>query len=518
MNENKIEAYLAAELNTEELLELEKEISADSELYQEFISQFRIDHALNVMLSDGHEDRSVTKSVLTVLGFGSKKDFKKSVVNTIKIRRGAMSSITSAKSGAAARRPSKRRVWRVAMAAAATIALVFGGIRGMQRYRSSVLGIASFEKTTDGVMVLRQDRKFRAVKNMVIQNGDVIQTVSKAGGMMRYRDGSILTVKPDSSLTLSLKGKAKQVALRQGGIEADVVKQSRRSPMLFVTRHAEIRILGTKINLNSVKGRTDVATISGKVRVKNRRSEAEETISAGQTAEVFIGSDEIGVDVYKKDPSLIGWWRFDELEGSRSMDSSGHGFHGDIVFAEWKAVERGGCLDFSKKDSQVEIDFRNHRESFQAGTLSCLFKLSPTKRTPPGGNICRLGFAGRWGLRVWEMSGTGKLSLRVGGEVEEQGKQFRQVLNMKNPIITSNNQWHHMAVTYEGMRVSLYVDGYLVAQVFAKESFPELEYLRLGKQGGLGFSRIFGGRLDEVQLYSRALDAAEVKELAEANQ
>ncbi|MFC1499206.1 LamG-like jellyroll fold domain-containing protein [Verrucomicrobiota bacterium] len=537
MMDREIEALLAGELSRSGLKSLEKTLRADPAMQEEFYDQLSLDQALGFVLGDGVKGHETAKSILAVLESGSEAKIEKQVmevlqkkkssgkrsrgVKSIKIDKKTLKAFKS-KKNSPKHGQAPKLMWRITLAAAASIAIVFGGIWGIQRYRSSILGIASFEKTTDGVLVLRQDRKLRAVKNMVVRNGDVIKTLPGARGIMRYRDGSILTLKENSSLALSGTGRAKQVELSHGGIEADVVKQPFNTPMFFVTRHAEIQILGTKIDLNSAKGRTDVETITGRVLVRNRKSAVEEIIYGGQTAEVFKDAEGIRVDDCKKDPSLIVWWRLDELEGSRAMDSSGNGFHGDIEFAEWKAVERGGCLDFSKKNGQVAINLRNHRESIQAGTLACLFKLSATERKPSGGNICRLGLAGAWGLRVWETE-RGLISLRVGGEVKDKDKRFTQVLTMKNPVITSNSQWHHLAVTYEGMRASLYVDGYLVGQILVKESFPELESICLGQQPRQGkaldaFYRLFGGRLDEVQLYSRALDAAKIKKLAEKSQ
>ena len=72
------------------------------------------------------------------------------------------------------------------------------------------------------------------------------------------------------------------------------------------------------------------------------------------------------------------------------------------------------------------------------------------------------------------------------------------------------NQWHHVAVTYDGKVISQYVDGKLDAtkEFAAKIASQEVEF-HIGKaQTGLP---AMIGKIDEVAVYDRALDLDEIK-------
>ena len=74
-------------------------------------------------------------------------------------------------------------------------------------------------------------------------------------------------------------------------------------------------------------------------------------------------------------------------------------------------------------------------------------------------------------------------------------------------------EWEHVAVTYDGHRLALYLNGRLASQsdgvVFAKTG-PETLRLVLGRHSSGAFHRQFRGQLDEVRLDARAWSAGEV--------
>ncbi len=45
------------------------------------------------------------------------------------------------------------------------------------------------------------------------------------------------------------------------------------------------------------------------------------------------------------DPSLVGWWKFDESSGTKAFDSSGNNYHGTVTGAEWVTGQLGGALN-----------------------------------------------------------------------------------------------------------------------------------------------------------------------------
>ncbi len=77
------------------------------------------------------------------------------------------------------------------------------------------------------------------------------------------------------------------------------------------------------------------------------------------------------------------------------------------------------------------------------------------------------------------------------------------------------NRWHHLAMTYDGSILEVYVDGREVAaKKIGKERVPGSRPLDIGRrQDGYIY---FTGKIDEVRLYNRALSAKEVKTNATA--
>ena len=48
------------------------------------------------------------------------------------------------------------------------------------------------------------------------------------------------------------------------------------------------------------------------------------------------------------DPSLVGWWKFDEGSGTTATDSSGNGNHGAIIGSTWTVGKEGQALNFEE--------------------------------------------------------------------------------------------------------------------------------------------------------------------------
>jgi hypothetical protein len=73
----------------------------------------------------------------------------------------------------------------------------------------------------------------------------------------------------------------------------------------------------------------------------------------------------------------------------------------------------------------------------------------------------------------------------------------------------SASVWTHLAATYDGSNVKLYVNGTLVGTVAATGSIVQTAAaLQLGAASAIG--GWFRGRIDEVRIYNRALSPQEI--------
>lgn len=86
--------------------------------------------------------------------------------------------------------------------------------------------------------------------------------------------------------------------------------------------------------------------------------------------------------------------------------------------------------------------------------------------------------------------------------------------------------WHHIAGTYDGAKLQMYIDGHrwgsTLKHVGAISSMPSDSFVAIGSEDGrtqfsdcIG-SRYFTGLIDEVRIYNRALSAAEIKGIFDA--
>jgi concanavalin A-like lectin/glucanase superfamily protein len=72
------------------------------------------------------------------------------------------------------------------------------------------------------------------------------------------------------------------------------------------------------------------------------------------------------------------------------------------------------------------------------------------------------------------------------------------------------NTWSHLAMTYNGSSMRLYVNGALVAtRAQTGNATVSTGVLRIGGNGVWG--EYFTGAIDEVRIYNRALSAAEIQ-------
>jgi hypothetical protein len=123
---------------------------------------------------------------------------------------------------------------------------------------------------------------------------------------------------------------------------------------------------------------------------------------------------------------------------------------------------------------------------------------------------------------VFEPNGHG-LNLRNGRiEYDLVTKWVDEGIRLRTQKAVSLNQWHHVALTYDGSRwasgVKIYVDGEdqkleIFIDDFNSQGSVKREPLRIGAGGGP--ENRFHGSIDDVRIYKRALSPAEAGILAD---
>jgi len=204
-----------------------------------------------------------------------------------------------------------------------------------------------------------------------------------------------------------------------------------------------------------------------------------------------------------QDNSLIGYWKLDDAVGATAIDSAANS-DGTVSNATWTTGQLGGALELDGSNGSVSVPSAPTLQLTSALTIAGWVK----------GDV------------VWGM-GTDVDIIARKGDGDPNNYQFA----IKNGLATmflddsdsgglSGNtalnlgQWYHVAATWDGSEVRIYVDGVL------DKDPPDLRGATIGTDtrplyiGGRGTADVFDGIVDDVRIYNRALTAAEVAALA----
>jgi hypothetical protein len=201
------------------------------------------------------------------------------------------------------------------------------------------------------------------------------------------------------------------------------------------------------------------------------------------------------------DPSLLGDWRMDAIAGGTTSDSSGAGRTATVVGAPSLTTGvYGQALSFNKSNYLLVDNAPALNPSNQI-TIAAWIK--PT--TSGTQYVVRKGRQDSTDGYELSLSSDGKVFVRF--NQASSGDAFRVNSTSKYP--TNGSTWLHVAATYDGSTIKLYVNGVLQGSKnatfqIASNSLP----LAIGAQDD-GY-RGFAGAIDGVKLFNRALTAAEI--------
>jgi hypothetical protein len=203
------------------------------------------------------------------------------------------------------------------------------------------------------------------------------------------------------------------------------------------------------------------------------------------------------------DPNtVVGIWLLDEGSGKEAKDASGRGHNGeiigDVIWVDGKfrtALEFPGTLtDCVEIESTPELQITD--EITLMGWIN-------TTVTPSADIVGKDDGTDRnYNIHVAD---SGKIFLNSGGE------------KCPLPGTTSviDGQWHHVAGTWDGDTVRIYVDGVEEASSsFAGPIATSDVPVKIGLRGnGEGVDRIFTGVIDEVAIFNVALSEEDIQNL-----
>lgn len=213
---------------------------------------------------------------------------------------------------------------------------------------------------------------------------------------------------------------------------------------------------------------------------------------------------------------IVADWHFNESGGATAVDSSGYGNNGTFGPAGSSLdPERigdgklGGALRFDGSDHVVV----EHSSSLEPANITVEAWVRSLPGAPPYGwsyvvskSSVDCGFAA-WALYTGATGGM-YFYINGGGCIMTEGASPRQIWD---------GQWHHIAGTFDGAAVRLYVDGVEVGNgtpytgpLYYPGSTASNRTLYIGTYESPICSLPFRGDIDEVRVWSRALSQCEI--------
>ncbi|MCY2930139.1 MAG: LamG domain-containing protein [Planctomycetota bacterium] len=211
---------------------------------------------------------------------------------------------------------------------------------------------------------------------------------------------------------------------------------------------------------------------------------------------------------------------FDKDEGAKVSDASGKGNHGAVVGAQYAAKgKKGGGYSLSGSSQHITVPNSATLEIREALTVAVWVNLASFA---PG------GYGNEWGIIVnkgddlWMnpafclgYAKSGPPLFHVGNATDPQRGGGKTVVAAAKLV---PGQWVHLAGTYDGAAVKLYVNGRLEgAEKYAGPLRSDKAPVHLG--GGKLFGVDWGnhftvhGTIDEVMIFRCALSAAEIRQI-----
>jgi hypothetical protein len=218
-----------------------------------------------------------------------------------------------------------------------------------------------------------------------------------------------------------------------------------------------------------------------------RRGDAEATASA-------TGARGVG---------LVGAWSFDERRGKRAKDASRLRNTATIAGARRTKGRFGRGLAFNGRNSMVTVRGTRALNLRRAMTLEAWVK--PAARSKMWRSVIVKEQSPRvkelaYALYAADDGGLASGHMFVGADIKLRG-----------PAALPLRRWSHLATTWDGAVLRLYVNGAEVASQPLRGLGADAQRGALRIGGNKLWNEWFKGTIDEVRVYDRALSAARIR-------
>ena len=239
--------------------------------------------------------------------------------------------------------------------------------------------------------------------------------------------------------------------------------------------------IGSEASINHFDGTIDEAAIYTKA------------LSPEEIADIYANTPNPG----SGEDALVSWWKFNENSGSSAADSKGNNT-GTVLGPQWTSDgTEGSALSFDGENDFVLVTNAANLNVTDQITMMAWAKTVENK-------TAKIVEKGDW-------DGHGILQDKWNG----WGGQIRTASNKSYSLKWNNgipeyNKWYHIALTYNGAVLKLYVNGQLTNSkpVTGKLHVNGRDFV-IGSNNGA--QKFFHGSIDDVRFFNSALTQTEIQ-------
>jgi Domain of unknown function (DUF4082)/Concanavalin A-like lectin/glucanases superfamily/Fibronectin type III domain/Viral BACON domain/Bacterial Ig domain len=228
------------------------------------------------------------------------------------------------------------------------------------------------------------------------------------------------------------------------------------------------------------------------------------TVTVTATTQGATGSpNTVAVTLTVGQPStnLVGAWGFDETSGTTATDASGRGNTGTLNGPTRSTAGKfGGALNFDGVNDWVTVQDANVLDLTTGMTMEAW--VQPTLLGALWRTVMLKEQAGDLIYALYAANGNSRAATHIFTNNDR---------GINGTTATPLNAWTHLASTYDGTTLRLYVNGTQVATRAINGAIrTSTGALRIGGNS-IWNDEWFAGLIDEVRLYNRALSATEIQ-------
>jgi chitodextrinase len=197
---------------------------------------------------------------------------------------------------------------------------------------------------------------------------------------------------------------------------------------------------------------------------------------------------------------LVAAYSFDEGSGTTVADLSGNGNNGTVANTNWTTTGKyGNALSFNGTNAWVTVP---DSASLDITRMTLEAWVNPTALGSAWRTVIFKETSGNnttYDLYANRNTQVPNAQVNIGGERNVNG-------TAQIPL----NTWTHLAATYDGANLTLYVNGTQVGTLALTGNIVlSTGVLRIG--GNTAFPEWFQGQIDEIRVYNKALTQAEIQ-------